>query len=172
MTTKYCSQELCRRSRGVFIPLQRHDLQVPMLSASISLAPTRHLLSTPLHHYLKRSTRIINTGATFQRQFPCLQYIHYTAPGRPSVTARRVSVINLSCSLHNISIATSPLKLEIKDKMADFEVVLKAKYPAKAHARRVVEYIRKKSPHATGTLYLEGQKTRMIEDNDEPMPFR
>jgi Xaa-Pro dipeptidase len=56
--------------------------------------------------------------------------------------------------------------------MADVEAVLAGKYPAKAHAKRVVEYIRKKIPNASGTLYLEGQKTRMIEDNDEPMPFR
>ena len=56
--------------------------------------------------------------------------------------------------------------------MGDFEKVLKAKYPAKAHAKRVVEYIKKKKPNASGILYLEGQKTRMIEDNDETMPFR
>lgn len=56
--------------------------------------------------------------------------------------------------------------------MADVETILAGKYPAKAHARRVVEYIRKTNPNATGTLYLEGQKTRMIEDNDEPQPFR
>jgi hypothetical protein len=52
------------------------------------------------------------------------------------------------------------------------EAVLTGKYPAKAHAKRVVEYIKKRNPDATGVLYLEGQKTRMIEDNDETMPFR
>jgi Xaa-Pro dipeptidase len=56
--------------------------------------------------------------------------------------------------------------------MADFEAILKGKYPAKAHAKRVVEYIRKVVPNASGVLYLEGQKTRMIEDNDETQPFR
>jgi Xaa-Pro dipeptidase len=56
--------------------------------------------------------------------------------------------------------------------MADVESVLAGKYPAKAHARRVVEYIRKTNPNASGTLYLEGQKTCMIEDNDETQPFR
>jgi Xaa-Pro dipeptidase len=56
--------------------------------------------------------------------------------------------------------------------METVEAVLTGKYPAKAHAKRVVEYIRKKKPDATGVLYLEGQKTRMIEDNDETMPFR
>jgi Xaa-Pro dipeptidase len=52
------------------------------------------------------------------------------------------------------------------------ERVLAGKYPAKAHARRVVEYIKKTNPKANGVLYLEGQKTRMIEDNDETQPFR
>jgi Xaa-Pro dipeptidase len=56
--------------------------------------------------------------------------------------------------------------------MADFVTVLKGKYPAKAHARRVVEYIRKKNPNATGTMYLEGQKNRLLEDNDSEAPFR
>lgn len=56
--------------------------------------------------------------------------------------------------------------------MASVDTILAGKYPAKAHARRVVEYIKKKNPNATGTLYLEGQKTRMIEDNDSEMHFR
>lgn len=56
--------------------------------------------------------------------------------------------------------------------MADFVTVLKGKYPAKAHARRVVEYIRKKNPNVTGTLYLEGQKNHLLEDNDSEAPFR
>ena len=50
--------------------------------------------------------------------------------------------------------------------------VLSGKYPAKGHAKRVVEYIKTARPDATGVLYLEGQKTKMIEDNDETMPFR
>jgi len=56
--------------------------------------------------------------------------------------------------------------------MATVEAILKDKYPAKAHAKKVVDYIKKTNPDATGVLYLEGQKTRMIEDNDEAAPFR
>ena len=41
-----------------------------------------------------------------------------------------------------------------------------------SEASQVAEYIRKTKPDATGVLYLEGQKTRMIEDNDESAPFR
>jgi Xaa-Pro dipeptidase len=52
------------------------------------------------------------------------------------------------------------------------DAILGGKYPAKAHARRVVDYIKKSKPAATGVLYLEGQKTQMIEDNDESAPFR
>lgn len=73
------------------------------------------------------------------------------------------------------SLTTSVIRKQISDtwlNMADFEAVLKGKYPAKAHARKVVEYIRRTEPNASGVLYLEGQKTRMIEDNDETMPFR
>lgn len=57
-------------------------------------------------------------------------------------------------------------------KMIAVDSILAGKYPAKDHARRVVEYIKKSKPDAQGVLYLEGQKTRMIEDNDEAQPFR
>lgn len=50
--------------------------------------------------------------------------------------------------------------------------ILKGKYPAKEHVKKVVEYIRTKEPGAEGVLYLEAQKTVMIEDNDEAAPFR
>lgn len=50
--------------------------------------------------------------------------------------------------------------------------ILQGKYPAKAHARRVAEYLVAHGHGRDGVVYLESQKTRMIEDNDEPMPFR
>ncbi|OCL14199.1 Creatinase/prolidase N-terminal domain-containing protein [Glonium stellatum] len=56
--------------------------------------------------------------------------------------------------------------------MTAIKDIIKGKYPAKAHAKKVAEYIKSKGGDATGTIYLEGQKTRMIEDNDEAMPFR
>jgi hypothetical protein len=57
-------------------------------------------------------------------------------------------------------------------KMAAGQDILSGKYPAKQHAKRVVEYLKSKHPDATGVLYLESQKTTMIEDNDEAAPFR
>ncbi|KAI1496889.1 peptidase M24, structural domain-containing protein [Biscogniauxia marginata] len=54
----------------------------------------------------------------------------------------------------------------------DVENILKGKYPAKAHAERVVEYIRSKIPDATGVLYVEGRADKLLEDCDEPVPFR
>jgi len=54
----------------------------------------------------------------------------------------------------------------------DYETILKGKYPAKRHAQRVTEYIRSKIPDATGILYLESRATKLLEDNDEPEPFR
>jgi hypothetical protein len=143
-----------------------------MLSAITPLAPTWHYPSTPLLRYLNIGRRLFILGANSQRHLSYRQSVHCAAPASPSTRARRISHVNLSRFLHNPLPSKRLLELDTVDKMADFEAVLKAKYPAKAHARRVVEYIRKKSPNATGTLYLESQKTRMIEDNDEPMPFR
>ncbi|KAI4230413.1 MAG: hypothetical protein L6R36_000042 [Xanthoria steineri] len=52
--------------------------------------------------------------------------------------------------------------------------ILKGKYPAKAHCAKVASYLQTKSANAAGkaVIYLEGQKTILIEDNDEPRPFR
>lgn len=54
----------------------------------------------------------------------------------------------------------------------DFETILKGKYSAKSHAKRVVELIREKVPDVNGILYLEGRMTKLLEDSDEPEPFR
>ncbi|KAG9230956.1 putative Xaa-Pro aminopeptidase pepP [Amylocarpus encephaloides] len=56
--------------------------------------------------------------------------------------------------------------------MADYDVILKGKYPGKTHARKVAEYMKSKSKAVGGIIYLEGQKTKMIEDNDGEAPFR
>ncbi|KAJ5088123.1 hypothetical protein N7456_011739 [Penicillium angulare] len=55
--------------------------------------------------------------------------------------------------------------------MSSVDAILATKYPAKAHARRVVEALQARHGEV-GAIYLEAQKTRLIEDNDEPMPFR
>jgi Xaa-Pro dipeptidase len=60
-----------------------------------------------------------------------------------------------------------------------YETMLREKYPAKAHARRVAARLRETttssaSPSAVDSaiLYVEGRATRLLEDNDEPEPFR
>lgn len=56
--------------------------------------------------------------------------------------------------------------------MATLDAILASKYPAKAHARRVAGYLHERGYGGPGVIYLEAQKTRLIEDNDEAMPFR
>ena len=51
--------------------------------------------------------------------------------------------------------------------------ILRGKYPAKAHCSKVAAYLKEKTGiDGPSRIYLQGQKTRMIEDNDEPQPFR
>lgn len=60
--------------------------------------------------------------------------------------------------------------------------LLKQKYPAKSHARRVVQYLKKELATTDGELtprsldssllYLEGTPTKMNEDGDQAAPFR
>lgn len=46
------------------------------------------------------------------------------------------------------------------------------KYPSKDHARKVAARLRVTGRGNNGVIYLEGQKTIMMEDNDEVIPFR
>lgn len=55
--------------------------------------------------------------------------------------------------------------------MTPVDVILSGKYPAKSHASSVARSLRK-GPDERVVIYLEAQKTRMIEDSDETMPFR
>ena len=51
--------------------------------------------------------------------------------------------------------------------------LLNEKYPAKAHAKKVAAYlVEHEQLPKDGVIYLESAHTRMIEDNDEPVPFR
>ncbi|PSR75201.1 putative Xaa-Pro aminopeptidase [Coniella lustricola] len=56
--------------------------------------------------------------------------------------------------------------------MASYEETLKAKYPGKLHAKKVVEYIRTKIPDATGVIYVESKKAKLHEDCDQEEHFR
>ncbi|EGP87569.1 peptidase M24, partial [Zymoseptoria tritici IPO323] len=46
------------------------------------------------------------------------------------------------------------------------------KYPAKFHARNVAKWIADNGGPSSGVLYLEGQSTKMTEDNDQESHFR
>lgn len=52
------------------------------------------------------------------------------------------------------------------------DATLKAKYPAKAHCRRVAKFLTDTGFSQDGVIYLEAQKTRMVEDDDQAMHFR
>ncbi|KAH8695910.1 putative Xaa-Pro aminopeptidase pepP [Talaromyces proteolyticus] len=55
---------------------------------------------------------------------------------------------------------------------SNLEAILAGKYPAKDHARKVAAYLKQKGLKDDGVIYLEGQKTKFIEDNDSEQPFR
>lgn len=54
----------------------------------------------------------------------------------------------------------------------NYEEILKGKYPAKEHARKVAKWIIEKGGDKNGTIYLEAQKQKLNEDNDGEAPFR
>ena len=52
------------------------------------------------------------------------------------------------------------------------DITLKEKYPAKAHCQRVAKYLTDRGFSRDGVIYLEAQKTRMVEDDDQAQHFR
>lgn len=57
--------------------------------------------------------------------------------------------------------------------MESVDSILAGKYPAKAHAAKVAAHLKSIDLTSTsGTIYLQGKQTKLIEDNDEPQPFR
>ncbi|RMZ86407.1 hypothetical protein DV736_g6367, partial [Chaetothyriales sp. CBS 134916] len=52
------------------------------------------------------------------------------------------------------------------------DTTLKGKYPAKAHCQRVAKYLTDRRLPEDGVIYLEAQKTRMVEDDDQADTFR
>ncbi|KAL3419255.1 metallopeptidase family M24 [Phlyctema vagabunda] len=148
----------------VFVP-DWYDRQLLTNSRSMSrsslLTLTSSSASTPL-----RATFPIRRllGVTCERS----SLPTYALRPNPYSDSRRP--VSRRHALHTST--TSLRRFEPDTKMASVETILAGKYPAKSHAKRVAEYIQKKDPSAAGVLYLEGQKTKMIEDNDEAEPFR
>ncbi|RKF60933.1 putative Xaa-Pro aminopeptidase pepP [Erysiphe neolycopersici] len=56
--------------------------------------------------------------------------------------------------------------------MENVEKILAGKYPGKLHIQRVIQWMKVKNPALEGIIYLEGQKTKFLEDNDGEAPFR
>jgi Xaa-Pro dipeptidase len=56
--------------------------------------------------------------------------------------------------------------------MEDSYEILRNKYPAKEHAKRVAKYLESTHGILEGVIYLEGQKSRLNEDSDSEAPFR
>ncbi|KAF2018406.1 hypothetical protein BU24DRAFT_408318 [Aaosphaeria arxii CBS 175.79] len=54
----------------------------------------------------------------------------------------------------------------------DYEKILKGKYTAKKHVQNVVNLIRDSEPDVRGLIYIEGSKTRFLEESDLEETFR
>jgi hypothetical protein len=98
--------------------------------------------------------------------------VDFTAPVRRSFPRTPQQQLRSYSSYQN----TGPPPPPPQPKMVgeDFDDILKGKYPAKAHARRVAQLIAKDdaSKSVNGILYVEAQPTKMIEDDDGSQPFR
>ena len=52
------------------------------------------------------------------------------------------------------------------------DTTLKSKYPAKSHCQRVAKYLTDRGLPRDAVIYLEAQKTEMVEDDDQAKQFR
>ncbi|GAP91085.1 putative xaa-pro dipeptidase protein [Rosellinia necatrix] len=125
--------------------------RIPSPRVSITATPPSSFVSTP---------RRITTSSTS----PASSATSSTTSTTAAAAAAAAIPSTATTTSQRLTVAT----------MADIDVeaVLKGKYPAKAHAKRVVEYIRSKIPDATGVIFLEGRSDHLLEDCDEPVPFR
>ena len=85
--------------------------------------------------------------------------------------------VNLRTSYHTLPnrLKSTPLRIfsSYSTTMNQQDSVLNGKYPAKAHCAKVAAYLKGTvKDDRPARIYLQGQTTRMIEDNDEPQPFR
>jgi hypothetical protein len=122
--------------------------------------------STPLNYVISTTA----TSLAHNQQQRIYSSLHRTTDCVKSWNICKARTLPNKQSPRSIHAIKAP-ELRIHN-MADVERVLAGKYPAKVHAKRVIEWMRKRNPNVSGVLYLEGQKTRMIEDNDETVPFR
>jgi hypothetical protein len=89
--------------------------------------------------------------------------------GPPIATPCLYSICTGSDSWCNITIYPedkTDAEVGVGVKMAiaeNYEEVLKGKYPAKAHAKKVAEWIVEKGGDKKGTIYLEAQKQKLNE---------
>lgn len=92
----------------------------------------------------------------------------------PKDQSVRIHLLPLSASPGPFSsLSTFPCKMSLIEQFRRGNYPhLKAKYPAKEHAKRVANYIQATGTHTNGVIYLESQKTRLIEDNDTAQRFR
>ncbi|KAJ1334973.1 Xaa-Pro dipeptidase [Microdochium nivale] len=96
-----------------------------------------------------------------------------------STTTSRVLPPTLTAKRKHTT-ATTMAAPTVKQVEMDVDAILSgSKYPAKAHARRVAEYIRAKHPDVlqggsggNAIIYVEGRADALLEDCDEPVPFR
>lgn len=124
-------------------------------------------------------TSISRTNKSFNRKitpFVSLLTLSHQFPRTPTSTYYHTSLYPLATSIMGGG-SIFPLHPTMAKKAmdeAEVDEVLKGKYPAKKHAKNVVDWIKAKGELSSlgGVIYLEGQKTRMQEDNDEAVPFR
>ncbi|KAI1483808.1 peptidase M24, structural domain-containing protein [Daldinia eschscholtzii] len=129
------------------------------------MCDTRILRQIPVSLGIRRSTYSIR--ARVARKF--YTDIQTTPHSRSYCEIIPPKITNFA-TRHLTTVATA--RFTMSKANIDVEKILQGKYPAKAHAKRVVEYIRSKIPDATGVLYLEGRSDKLLEDSDEPVPFR
>lgn len=91
---------------------------------------------------------------------------------RQPLTPLQISLSTLRKVTGNRNTSTTRKQSRMASSTQDVAAILAGKYPAKAHVKRVLEYMKSKGTPIDGVIYLEGQKERLVEDNDSPMHFR
>ena len=128
------------------------------------------------------SSSIVRLTATRCRSFttarPVLRASLAGSSVRPMTPSIADGNLHIALRYTPTTSASTSVAAPTMSALSTYEQVLKGKYPAKEHAKRVAEYIRSKFPDngdgsaLRAVLYLESRATKLLEDNDEAEPFR
>ena len=153
---------------GVRPPIQRIQGMIGYRHVPINPSNYQRKLLMPMTLRATRGTTAGRYGIAFT--VPC---IHPCSPMHGDYYFRQFTATSLTHQLPPSQRYHIPRTCSVLSHYPTMPSTLSDTYPAKVHAAKTAAHLSSLNPaYSEGTIYLESQHTRLLEDNDEPEPFR